>query len=77
LFGGPLKNFWSERKTVPADGSDFQEGNSNLHRGTFKGLYPPTTPFGERNIITTVQCRIPRKKHFVNISKNGVVKIIF
>jgi hypothetical protein len=43
-----FKTFKSERRFENADGSDFQEENSNLYVRTFEGLYPPTTPFGEK-----------------------------
>jgi hypothetical protein len=43
-----FKTFKSGRRFENADESDFQEENSNLYVGTFKGLYPPTTPFGEK-----------------------------
>jgi hypothetical protein len=43
-----FKAFKSERRLENAHGSDFQEENSILYRGTFKGLSPSTTPFGKR-----------------------------
>jgi hypothetical protein len=63
-----FKIFKSESRFETADGSDFQEENSNLYRGTSKGLYPSTTPFGQRNIITTVESMIS-KKNILSISK--------
>jgi hypothetical protein len=40
----PLK----EIRFETSDGSGFQEENSILYSGTFKGLSPSTTPFGKR-----------------------------
>jgi len=41
-----LKTFKSGRGFENADATDFQEENSNLYYGTFKGLSSSTTPLG-------------------------------
>jgi hypothetical protein len=43
-----FKTLKSERGVDSADGTDFQEENSKLYRGTSKGLSPSTTPLGKR-----------------------------
>jgi len=45
-----FKTFKSERRFEDADGSDFQEENSNLYGGTFKNLYPPTLPLERESL---------------------------
>jgi len=50
-----FKIFKSEERFENADGSDFQEENSNLYRKPFKGLSPSTTPFGKRKLCWLLQ----------------------
>jgi hypothetical protein len=63
-----FKTFKSERRFENADGSDFQEENSNLYVGAFKGLYPPTTPFGEKSFIRIVESTV-HQIHLLSIPK--------
>ncbi len=45
-----FKIFKSERRVDNADVTDFQEENSKLYSGTFKGLAPSTTPFRKEKV---------------------------
>ena len=54
LFGRPFKTLKSEGRFEYADGSDFQEEESNLYSRTFKGLSPSITPFGKRKFVKVV-----------------------
>jgi hypothetical protein len=50
FFGGPLKHLSQKRRFQVADGANFQEENSKLYSGIFKGLSPSTAPFGKRKV---------------------------
>ena len=63
-----FKKLKSERRVDNADGTDFQEENSKLYRGTFKGLSPSTTPFGKRRFVKVVGLTI-QKMNLLSIPK--------
>jgi hypothetical protein len=52
------KTFKSEERFENADGSDFQEENSSLYVGTFKGLSPSTTPLEREGLVRIIESTI-------------------
>jgi hypothetical protein len=60
FFWRAFITFKSERRSQVAGGSDFQEEDSRLRSGIFKGLSPSTTPFGKRNLDHGFGFTIPK-----------------
>jgi hypothetical protein len=58
FFWKAFKTFKSEGGFEYADGSDFQEENSNLCSATVKGLSPSTTPFGKKKLYRIIELKI-------------------
>jgi len=53
-----FKTFKPERRFETADGAGFQEENSRLYRGIFKGLSPSTTPLEREGLVRIVESTI-------------------
>jgi len=51
FFGRAFNTFKSESRFKTVDRTDFQEENSMLCGGNFKGLSPSITPFWKENVL--------------------------